>query len=800
MKKYSLFLLLVLLSGRFFQCQAENISPFCLKAGKSVTVVCDTVFEAKVVSKALGLWRADCQSVLSTLPSLTSKMEGGDIWIGTLGSAIIQQLLSEKLLSVSELSGRKEAFLLCVLQRQSKPILVVVGSDKRGTAYGILELSRLMGVSPWEWWADVTPSSLEKFELKGDYHSFQSPTVEFRGIFINDEDWGIMRWSSFTYEPGKGKGHIGPKTYQRIFELLLRLRANTCWPAMHRATYPFFLTPGNKEMADDYGIYIGTSHCEPMLRNANGEWQKEGQGEYDYVNNSRNVYRFWEKRVADVAEGDNIYTLGMRGIHDGKMQGAKTMEQQKNTLSRIFEDQRQLLKKYINNDVTKVPQVFIPYKEVLDVYNAGLKVPDDVTLMWCDDNYGYIRHFPDSIEKARSGGNGIYYHTSYMGRPHDYLWIGTTNTSLIYQQMKLAYDSGIQKMWILNVGDIKPAEYQIEFFLDMAWDLKKIETDGVTKHLSNWLEREFGSECAQRLLPVIQEHHRLSYIRKPEFMGNTREEEGKAARVVRDFPWSEKYIKERIKSYESLSDEVEKIASLSPVYRQDAYFQLIKYPIQAAAQMNRKLLMAQLARHDKADWQQSDAAFDSIVALTNYYNNHRGKKWSRMMHMTPHSAPVFNRIPQERAITPLVPDCQSLYCFNGGDYIRSFMKVSICEGLGYGGKALSLKKGSSVSYAFGKIASDSICIEVRLLPNHPVEGDKLRFSVSIDDSPAQIFEYQTKGRSEEWKQNVLRNQAIRQLTIPVNKDTKHCLTITAIDAGVVVDQVLIYEKNIIEKR
>lgn len=395
--------------------------------------------------------------------------------------------------------------------------LDVTGHDSHGAAYGLLEVSRLFGVSPWEWWADATPQKRASFELPAGYTDSQAPSVEYRGIFINDEDWGLMPWSSMTMEPGSPRGVIGPKTNEKIFQLLLRLRANYYWPAMHEVTEPFFLTPGNREMAARYGIYIGGSHCEPMASSTAVEWGRRGKGDYDYVNNSDSVLKFWEDRVRDVAGQEIVYTLGMRGVHDGAMNGAKTVDEQKAVLSRAIADQRALIARYVDADVTKVPQVFIPYKEVLDVYRAGLDVPDDVTLMWCDDNYGYIRHFPTPDEQARSGGNGIYYHVSYWGRPHDYLWLGTFSPYLLYQQMSEAYRHGIRKMWVLNVGDIKPAEYQTELFMDMAWDMDGVSEQGPREHLHNFLAREFGSRKADRLLPVMDEHYRLAFIRKPEF-------------------------------------------------------------------------------------------------------------------------------------------------------------------------------------------------------------------------------------------------------------------------------------------
>ena len=654
-----------------------------------------------------------------------------------------------------------------------------------------MELSRLIGVSPWEWWADVTPEKKTSFVLSAEYQTLQSPSVEYRGIFINDEDWGLMPWSSQTYEPSDIKGHIGPKTNARIFELLLRLRANTYWPAMHECTLPFFLTEGNRKVAEEYGIFIGSSHCEPMVCSAAGEWRRRGQGDYDYVNNSASVYKFWEDRVKEVAQQGNIYTLGMRGVHDGQMQGAKTVAEQKAVLERVLKDQRGLLQKYGNKDVTAIPQAFIPYKEVLDIYNAGLQVPDDVTLIWCDDNYGYIRHFPTAEERARKGGNGIYYHVSYWGRPHDYLWLGTFSPYLLHQQMKLAYDRGIQKMWVLNVGDIKPAEYQIELFLDMAWNIDEVNEIGVTAHLKSWLGREFGSNCAEELLPAMEAHYQLSYIRKPEFMGNTREEERDPKyKVIKDLPWSEQTISERLRSYTVLSDVVERMESNIPADRQDAYFQLVKYPVQAAAQMNRKILTAQLARHSKADWKQSDAAFDSIASLTQQYNSLQNGKWNRMMDFQPRKLPVFKRVEHTAATEPMVTDRKILCKWNAMEC--TYGKPVPCEGLGYERKAAGIRKGSSLTFAFDDYGKDSVEVEIRLLPSHPLDEKQLRFAISVDEAVPQTVSYETKGRSEEWKENVLRNQAIRKVTLPINKQASHKLVITALDEGVVLDQVMLY--------
>ena len=756
---------------------------FILQSGQTVTIACCNS-EKLVVRTSLEMLGRDIRTVLSATTELNDKV--GAIVVGTVGQS---NLINETGIDLSALKNKKQAFLLTVSQDGK---LVVAGSDSHGTAYGILEISRLLGVSPWEWWADVTPEKRETFRLSSKFRELQSPSVEYRGIFINDEDWGLMPWGNQTYEPSDVKGEIGPRTNERIFELLLRLRANTYWPAMHECTLPFFLTKGNREMAKKYGIFVGASHCEPMACNAAGEWSRRGKGVYDYVNNSPAVYKFWEDRVKEVAGQEILYTLGMRGVHDGKMQGAKTVEEQKAVLDRVPADQRGLLEKYVNIEVTQVPQVFIPYKEVLDIYHAGLQVPEDVTLMWCDDNYGYIRHFPTAVERARKGGNGVYYHVSYWGRPHDYLWLGTMSPSLIYQQMKLAYDQGIQKMWILNVGDIKPAEYQIELFMDMAWNLDKVSSEGVTVHLKHWLERELGTSCAKAVLPVMQEHYRLAHIRKPEFMGNTREEENNPIyRVVKDLPWSEREINERLNAYDELSETVEKAASKVPVDRQSAYFELVKYPVQAAAQMNRKLLYAQLARHDKVDWEKSDAAYDSIAALTQHYNSLENGKWNRMMDFKPRKLPVFNRVERKAAAAPMIADRKAACQWNGADAKKG--NAVVCEGLGYEGKAAEIRKGDALTFYFGNLKTDLLEVDIRLLPNHPVQGDKLRISVSLDGAEPEVIAYETEGRSEEWKENVLRNQAIRKIVLPVSGKKSHQLVIKALDEGVILDQIMLYE-------
>ena len=765
---------------------------FRIERGVDMTLRCDTTAMEPVVRSALQMLRDDIREVFG-IELVCVKESDGAIVVRRSPVKIDGQV-------------RKEGFCLSV-GRDGR--LVIEGTDGHGIAFGLLELSRLVGVSPWTWWADCSPQPRNEFTLKQGYENRQAPAVEFRGIFINDEDWGLTPWANKRPTPqplpaSEGSwAPIGPQVNERIFQLLLRLRANTYWPAMHTCTEPFFLTDGNREMAERYGIYIGTSHCEPMACNVNGEWSVRGQGEYDYVNNSANVRRFWEERVRDVAGQPVIYTLGMRGVHDGAMNGAKTLDEQRGVLTRVLSDQRALLRQYVADDVTKVPQVFIPYKEVLDVYNTGLQVPDDVTLMWCDDNYGYLTHMPTTEERQRSGGNGVYYHVSYWGRPHDYLWLGTFSPALLLQQMQTAYENDVRKIWILNVGDIKPAEYQTELFMDLAWGANILSPQSgqnapcYEKHLMAFLEREFGTKFAQRVLPVMEEYYRLAFICKPEFLGGTRTEEADRAywNTVRDLPWTMSQIDRRLAAYERLEQAVENLWPSVPTERQDAFFQLVKYPVQACAEMNKKMLLAQKARHNLADWSLSWQAYDSIAALTELYNRgiHNGGKWLGIMDFQPRRMPVFARIDATSQAAPLVTERDTLLRFNGCD--GTFSRSRRWAGLGYEGGAVEIPEGNDGVFTGKCRVTDSVTVELHLLPAHPQRGSSVAVEVLFDGNTSGPMDYATQGRSETWKQNMLRSHAIVRVMLPCTPGVKtHRLEVRALTPGVVLDQAFVFSK------
>lgn len=571
---------------------------------------------------------------------------------------------------------------------------------------------------------------------------------------------------------------------------MLRLRANMIWPAMHEVTIPFYFVEGNREMADRYGITIGTSHCEPLQRSTPVEWPAAGVGDYDYVNNSENVYKFWADRMKEVAGSNNYFTIGMRGVHDGKMQGAQTIEEQKTILERVISDQRSLIKKYIHSDVTSVPQVFIPYKEVLDIYRSGLHVPDDVTLMWCDDNYGYMRSLPNKQEQARSGGNGLYYHISYWGRPHDYLWLATTSPALIRTELERAYNHDVQRIWIFNVGDIKPGEYLLEYCMDLAWDKELLYQRDSNMHLKQWLSREFGEEVAEKLVPLWNSYYALSYERRPEFLGNTRTEERSEPiyNIVKDLPWSDRKVMERLERCDVLEKEIRNLSQHIHEANQAQWFQLVEYPFLSMCAMNRKMLGAQLARHGKAAWNVSTSAFDEIVTLTERYNSMLDGKWKYMMDHQPRNLPVFMPVDTTQTSLPLPQPAVKSWKISPstGEFSSSSYMV---KELGYSREALVLQEGDTFRATLPR-SSDALTVTLAFVPTHPAGNGRLEVKVNIEGERSGYIGFETYDRSEEWKNNVLRNQALRTIVLPPSSKERK-ITIQALTPAVILDELII---------
>ncbi|MGQ1784640.1 glycosyl hydrolase 115 family protein [Saccharicrinis sp. GN24d3] len=637
--------------------QGQKSDIFPLVNGNQVIDIVVDKKDAKVVQIAADLLASDIFKVSGKRVGVTSNIDKAGIIAGTIGeSRLVDQLISEMKIDVSKVKSHWETYFIEIVKNPVKGIekaLVVIGSDRRATAFGLLEISRMIGVSPWEWWADVTPNKKSELNISMENRIYGSPSVKFRGIFLNDEDWGLQRWAALNYEPETGD--IGPKTYAKVFELLLRLRANTIWPAMHSCTKPFYSYPENKQVADDYAIVVGTSHCEPMLCNINAEWDSKTMGEWRYDKNAETIKKMFETRTKESSDFESIYTMGMRGEHDSPMiVGEDDTEAQVQLLEDVVTDQREILQKKTGKAAHHLPQIFIPYKEVLNYYQNDMELPEDITLVWTDDNYGYIRQLSNAEEQKRSGGAGVYYHTSYWGRPHDYLWLNSTNPVLMWEEMQKAYEFQSRDLWILNCGDIKPHEYNIELFLDMAWNMRSFsQSQGVRNHMEKWAAREFGKYNANPVTDLMYEYYRLAFQRRPEFMDWGRVEPvTKAGETELNQIHYNDEVSLRINAYQKLMDATQKLKPKIADNRKDAFYELVYYPVMGAAHLNHKWLYAyknkfaaQQGRSSASYFgQKATDAYHQIQEETDYFNNIlQNGKWNHIMSMSPRHLPVFSK-------------------------------------------------------------------------------------------------------------------------------------------------------------
>lgn len=804
MNQKLLFAVLTIIIGFSFasRCEAKG-----LKVDEKWVIAIDPESN-ELIKWAAQTLAKDIESILQhpiTVDETATAPKQKAIIIGVNGSKIFNSKENEKL------NKKWEHFSL---KNEGKNIYVT-GSDIRGTVYGIFELAERMGISPWIWWADVMPKHQKKISVSINEEEIEGPSVQYRGIFLNDEDWGLQPWAAKTFEPNTKD--IGPKTYEKIFQLLLRLKANTIWPAMHPCTRAFYQIEGNNKMAQKYHIVVGTSHCEPMLRNNVDEWDHHTNGHYNYFTNKDGVTKYWKDRVVQVKDAENIVTLGMRGIHDGHMHGGNSLEEKAKMVEQIIEDQRQMLTDVKQKSLDSIASTIVLYKEVLDLYNKGLNVPDDVTIMWCDDNHGYIRRLSNKEEQKRKGGSGIYYHLSYWGSPHDYLWLSTTQPGLVWYEMNKAYQNGAQKIWIANVGDIKPAEYNMELFLDMAWDINSVSNDNIETHMQEWAEREFGSKVASDITNYMVEYYRLASIRRPEFMGWSRVEPRTKTVDTQFNPKANgNELQRRIDSYQQLANKVEALSNKIEANKLDAWFQLVEYPIVSAAAQNEKFLYAQLARNEKdSDKREiyinkSKKAYNKIEQLTKKYNHEIASgKWNHMMSMAPRKLNVFKLPSFEPNTKEKAPKAtQKVTAIQANEFVKTtgngkYEWKSIVT-LGYSNNAVTLfpfdsqKFDSSkptITYEFEAPKAGMFELQIKCLPTHTNDRNQI-VTVQIDDQEAKEHLISTKGRSWQWKTNILQNHAIIKVKGKVAQKGKHTITLSVNQTGIVFDQLAIDFDNI----
>lgn len=790
-----------------------------------------------VVRNAARLFASDVNLVTEKEITLQNDLptEGDIVLIGTIGkSKWIDQLAADKKINVSAIKNGWEQFMITTLEHPFKGVdkaLVIAGSDRRGTAYGVFSVSEAIGVSPWYWWADVPVVHQDKLFVKAGYTS-ETPSIKYRGIFINDEDWGMKPWSEKNFE--KELGDIGPKTYAKVCELILRLKGNMLAPAMHTCTGPFYSYPDSKKVADEYGIMITTSHCEPLLFNNASlkEWDSSRDGDWNYKENRETIYNKLDNRVKEASPYENIYTLAMRGLHDAGMRGNLSDQEKVQVLAQAIRDQREILTRHIDRPIQDIPQIFIPYKEALDLYELGLEVPDDVTLVWVDDNYGYIKRLSNPEEQKRSGRAGVYYHTSYLGAPHDYLWLNTTPPVLMYEELKKAYDTGADRYWLLNVGDIKPMELATSTFFEMAWDFDRFNYDNVNKHQAALLGKIFGSQYIREFQDLLDEYYRLAWSRKPEFMGWEREWDEPEREKLQDTDFSfenHNDARHRIADYRELSDKSAALWKQLPETYRPAFFEMFAYPAMASYQMNRKFLMAQLnhellKKNDSAgaNWAalESQTAYDSIQALNKIYNTQLDGKWNYMMDIAPGFCARYQGMP-DVTITKGTParevdirpqpeqdKVEGFKVLNLADYKEQTTNqhtLRLIKGLGYDWKCIQLGEATEPSvdpkskeapyfeYELGEIPASEITVIVHAIPFFPLyQGKSNCFGVSVDNSDVKVFEQICKEYSLEWKNRVLQNGIEYKTTFPIDPSAKqHRLRLSCGDPGAMIQRIII---------
>ena len=804
--------------------------------GAEIGIEYDTA-DGKTVRRVAELFAEDIRRVTEKCVPVSGERTQGEkaVILGTLeGNTFIKELVKSGRLDVSAIKGGWEQF---VIKQVKNPVegmdeaLVIAGTDRRGVAYGAFTLSERMGVSPFYWWADVPVKKQAEVYLKADYAS-KKPSIKYRGIFLNDEDWGLKPWASQTLEPEVGD--IGPKTYANVCELILRLKGNMMAPAMHTCTGPFYSHTENKVVADEYGILITTSHCEPLLFNNASllEWDKNVDGEWDYSKNKECILRKLDARVKEAAGYENIYTLAMRGLHDEGMRGNLTEDEKVKMLATAIADQRDILQKYIDTPIEEIPQIFVPYKEALDLYEKGLQVPDEVTLVWVDDNYGYMKRVSNPEEQKRQGGAGVYYHTSYLGTPHDYLWLNTTPPVLMYEELKKAYDTGADRYWLLNVGDIKPMELALKTFFDIAWDFPAYDIVNINHHQAQFMASVFGSKYEADFQFLLDEYYRLAWSRKPEYMGWEREWDSPYHEQLKATEFSfDNYndARQRLADYEFISDGVARICLELPEAYRPAFFEIFAYPMMAANQMNRKFLFAQLNKEELAkgnvsgaNWAASESsnAYALIQYLNERYNTMLKGKWNGMMDVPPGFCAKYQDMPEivftegvESQPIDIAPQaeqnrldsCMVVDLREGKIIAKQKHIVRIVEGLGYDWHVLQIGEptqqtvdptrldGTRVEYTLPKIEADEVTVTVSTIPFFPIyKGKSNRYGFSIDGAEPFVTENLPTEWSVPWKDQVLKNGVEARATFAIDhtKD-KHILTLTCGDPGTMVQRIII---------
>lgn len=601
------------------------------------------------VVRAVKDLQADIQRVTNRNPLITPEQADAGkntVIIGTIGkSSIIDRLIRDGKIDITDVAGKWESFLIEVVPEPLPGVanaLIIAGSDKRGTIYGIYDLSEQIGVSPWYWWADVPVKKQEALFVKPGRYTQGEPAIKYRGIFLNDEEPALGRWAVENY------GGFNHEFYEKLFELILRMKGNYLWPAMWWASFNSD-DPLNPKLADEYGIVVGTTHHEPMMR-AHAEWKKIKGGQWNYETNDEKLREFWTEGIQRMGSHESIVTLAMRGDGDKAMSEGTNIA----LLEKIVADQRKILSDVTGKDVTTIPQLWALYKEVQDYYDKGMRVPEDVTLLLCDDNWGNVRRLPKLGDPPRSGGYGMYYHFDFVGGPRNYKWLNTSPIARVWEQMHLCYRLGVDRIWLVNVGDLKPMEFPISFFLDYAWNPEQWPAESLPGYTRLWAQQQFGPEHASAIAEILSTYTRYNSRRKPEMLASD--------------TYSLIHYREAetvVSDYSKLAEEAERINKAMPSGYKDAYYQLVLHPVTACANLNDLRLtvgknhlyakQGRAATNDMAE--RARGLFAKDKEISHYYNKvMAGGKWNHMMDQT-HISYTYWQQP-EKDVMPKVDEIE----------------------------------------------------------------------------------------------------------------------------------------------
>ncbi|MCU7550143.1 glycosyl hydrolase 115 family protein [Chitinophagaceae bacterium LB-8] len=832
MQKFNLTVLAIFFSA--LQLYAQEIVTNIKQSGTfpvvTATVATPIYTDGKdheLVIKAAALLQNDIEAVTGKKPIIRTSFPISNtqvIIIGSLDhSSLIQQLIKEKKLNVEKLQNKWEAYQIQVVNKPFKGVeqaLVIAGSDRRGTAYGVFELSRQMGVSPWYWWADVPVKKQTQIFIKNGIFT-DAPKVKYRGIFINDEAPALSNWSKEQF------GGFNHKFYEKVFELILRLKGNYLWPAMWGSAF-YDDDSLNIKMADAYGIVIGTSHHEPLMR-AHDEWRRYGQGKWNYDSNEVRLKEFWRSGMQR-ATNEKIVSIGMRGDGDEPM----SRETATALLERIVKDQRQIIEEVTGKPASQTPQLWALYKEVQDYYDKGMRVPDDVTLLLCDDNWGNIRKLPKLNEKPRSGGYGIYYHFDYVGGPRNYKWINTNNIARVWEQMHLAYEYDARQIWIVNVGDIKPMEFPISFFLDYAWNPEKWNTDNLRSYYTSWAQKQFGAQQSKEIGDMLRLYSQYSARRKPELLD---------ARTYNLEEWQRV-----VGEWNQLLQRAEKVNAMLPYSYRDAFFQLVLHPVKAITNLHQMYHAVALNHfyeeknnalaNGYADKAKKLYEQDSLITL--HYHSIAAGKWNHMMSQT-HigytywQQPPFNKMPEVKYVSStaavqetvktepvrktaehLLPATAKGYLFFEKDGYVSIEAAHYTRAISTGGIQWKVipdigRTGSGITpfpvtatkqqlqiqtphteYDFYVYDSSKGVLNAYFSPTLNFTGEGLQYAISIDNEEPQVITLnKEENNASIWNSWVANNIIIKKTEHKILKPGKHTLRYYMVDPGIVLQKLVI---------